>query len=80
MRYRKKPVEVEAILWDGTNTVELMDFVGPFNVAWFGNIPEIETLEGRMMVSKGDWVIIDAGGELYPCKPDVFDDVYEPVT
>ena len=40
---------------------------------------EIETLEGIMKANKGDWIIKGVKGELYPCKPDVFDMTYEKV-
>ena len=40
---------------------------------------EIETLEGIMKANKGDWIIRGVKGELYPCKPDVFDMTYEKV-
>jgi hypothetical protein len=39
----------------------------------------IATLEGDMMVSENDWVIKGVKGELYPCKPDIFEMTYEPV-
>lgn len=39
----------------------------------------IETLEGKMTVSPGDWIIRGVAGELYPCKPDIFAATYEPV-
>lgn len=40
---------------------------------------EIETLEGTMKANKGDWIIKGVKGELYPCKPDVFEMTYEKV-
>ena len=40
---------------------------------------EIETLEGTMKADKGDWIIRGVKGELYPCKPDVFEMTYEKV-
>ena len=40
---------------------------------------EIETLEGTMKADKGDWIIKGVKGELYPCKPDVFEMTYEKV-
>lgn len=39
----------------------------------------IETLEGRMHASPGDWIITGVNGEQYPCKPDVFEKTYESV-
>jgi len=41
---------------------------------------EIVTLEGRHLVSWGDYIIQGVQGELYPCKPDIFEKTYEPVT
>lgn len=40
---------------------------------------EIETLEGIMYASPGDWIITGVNGEKYPCKPDIFEKTYEPV-
>jgi hypothetical protein len=39
---------------------------------------EIQTLEGKMLASPGDWIIRGVKGELYPCKPDIFELTYEP--
>ena len=39
----------------------------------------IPTLEGLMVATEGDWIIRGIKGELYPCKPDIFDETYEPV-
>lgn len=39
----------------------------------------IQTLEGSLKASPGDWIITGIRGEEYPCKPDVFDKTYEPV-
>ena len=91
MRYRKKPVEVEAIQWDGINLSEIKDFVGEslickiYDCAWEVNEApvivelQIRTLEGNMSVSIGDYVIKGVQGEFYPCKPDIFEQTYEPV-
>ena len=40
----------------------------------------IETLEGVMHASQGDWIITGVNGEKYPCKPDIFEKTYEPVS
>ncbi len=40
----------------------------------------IETLEGTMHANVGDWIITGVHGEQYPCKPDIFEKTYEPVT
>jgi hypothetical protein len=39
----------------------------------------IETLEGRMHASPGDWIVVGVHGERYPVKPDIFEKTYEPV-
>lgn len=79
MKYRKKPVVIEAIRYR-TIRHELDSFC-PF-VAWSvedgWEIPYIITLEGRMRVDKDDWVIKGVKGEFYPCKPDIFELTYEP--
>lgn len=46
---------------------------GPFGIT-------IRTLEGDMTASPGDWIIRGVQGEFYPCKPDIFEATYEPVT
>ena len=41
---------------------------------------DIETLEGTMHANVGDWIITGVHGEQYPCKPDIFEKTYEPVS
>jgi hypothetical protein len=81
MKFRKKPVEIEAYC--------------PYNgkmPEWFekalcdGKIRErvsggfdIDTLEGVMYARVGDFIIKGVNGEFYPCKPDIFEKTYEPV-
>lgn len=84
-QYRKKPVTIEAIQFDGLNPTEIKDFVGEnCEVEIYDNevTPPvarivIHTLEGDMEVSKGDYVIKGVKGEFYPCKPDIFQQTYE---
>lgn len=79
MKYKKKPVVVEAVRWNGNNYKEVIDFAE--NKIWFdrlGNI-WIATLEGDMMAKKGDYIIKGVQGEFYPCKPDIFAETYEEV-
>jgi len=83
--WRKKPVEVWAMQWDGTTSGAL------HIIAWskgFNNARDIiavhedlviRTLEGDMTVSPGDYVIRGIKGEFYPCKPDIFEETYEAV-
>jgi len=88
MKFRKKPVEIEAIKYTGENVKECMSFGGPDGgICWGFNDPEkigggqliIETLEGDMLVSKGDWIIKGVKNEFYPCKPDIFEMSYEEI-
>lgn len=92
MKYRKKPVEVEAITFD-----ELVDhgrandpnIASGMPVAWEYNGHPIKyksddcylilTLEGVMQMGPSDMLITGVKGEIYPCKRDIFDATYEPV-
>lgn len=76
-KYRKKPVVIEAVQYDGSFP---LDFLGDSeNVYKAGNRTiAIETLEGTMRADVGDWIIRGVQGELYPCKPDIFEATYEP--
>ncbi len=82
-RFRKKPVVIEAILWDGDNIQQIKEFMYPAEpvyMAGFKNsddIVGIDTLEGRHVASKGDWIIKGVKGEFYPIKPDIFAETYE---
>jgi hypothetical protein len=84
-KYRKKPVVIEAIQWDGTNYQEVCDFVRERLVFEYTSSPPservlvIETLEGTMRAQAGDFIIRGVNGEYYPCKPDIFEKTYEPV-
>ena len=79
-RYIKKPVEIEAVLYDGTNHIEIEQF-GNGEIGYRTTSGElvISTLEGDMLVSVGDYVIKGIKGEFYPCKPDIFKDSYNEV-
>ena len=79
MKYRKKPAVGEAVLWNGDNYKEVIDFAE--NKIWFdalGNI-WIATLEGDMIAKKGDYIVKGVQGEFYPCNPDIFAETYEEV-
>lgn len=91
MKFRKKPVVIEAI-----QVEKRMDITAP---QWWADAiqsntailhgmgkftrdqpyVEIETLEGVMRADAGDWIIRGVKGEIYPCKPDIFDATYDPV-
>ena len=82
-RYRKKPVEIEAIQWDGDEaTVDVIfhwEIDPATSIALNGEHLHIATLEGDMRADVGDWIIRGVKGELYPCKPDIFAATYDPV-
>jgi hypothetical protein len=86
MKYRKKPVVVEATQWHthGDHSEVKPVYTHDINdehwkptllteSGWIG------TLEGEMRVSPGDWIITGIKGEHYPCKPDIFEQTYERV-
>ena len=75
-KYRKKPVIIEAIQWNGKNLSEIDNFVGG-SLKTEGSILVIHTLEGDMEASINDYIIKGVNGEFYPCKPDIFDKTYE---
>jgi hypothetical protein len=81
MKYRKKPVVIDAMQWTGKNTDEAMAFcLTKSSVARsYDNCLFIETREGEMRASVGDWIIRGVKGEHYPCKPDIFAETYEKV-
>lgn len=79
--YQKRPVQVEAIQFDGHNGRAILDFCGNRNAEWTSKTSlYIYTLEGDMHVSAGDYIIKGVAGEFYPCKPDIFAQTYELVT
>ena len=92
MKFRKKPVVIEAVQFtEAVRDAALFDdqplpdgvhraaatLHPPARKVWSASF-FIETLEGRMEVSVGDWVITGIKGERYPCKPDIFAATYEP--
>ena len=79
MKFRKKPVVIEAVQWTGKNLDEMHGFLNAHTLRYDGNFSlSIKTLEGTMMASPGDWIIRGVKGEFYPCKPDIFEASYEP--
>jgi hypothetical protein len=85
VKFRKKPVVIEAVQWIGTveSLHEVQKFSG-YQYTLSKSIPEVDTLEiytleGVMTASKGDWIIKGVQGEFYPCKPDIFEETYETV-
>jgi hypothetical protein len=79
-RYRKLPVEIDAVQFTGKNDAEVLAFC-PVAYDPEVNRPtlEIATLEGVMTAEVGDYIIRGVQGEFYPCKPDIFEQTYERV-
>ena len=79
-KFRKKPVVVEAVRWDGTNVCDIREFFDAFLMWHLNGCDEvrIETLEGIMSAHIGGWIIKGVKGEFYPCKPDIFEATYDP--
>ncbi len=87
MKYRKKPAVIEAMHYLGPVTPSVRAF-NAFDEWLKANQGDracrrdgadliIPTLEGEMRASPGDWIIRGVQGELYPCKPDIFEATYE---
>jgi hypothetical protein len=93
MKYRKKPVVIEAVQFDGNNIEELQEFCMVNAPSFFQAVdeedrdddPEItaqvwDKLHSTWVgVKDGQWIIKGIQGEFYPCDPDVFEATYEKV-
>ena len=85
-QYRKKPVVISAIQWDGSmaQAMVTIDEFTNSKALLLGEegsyLLEIATLKGDMIANPGDYIIKGVLGEFYPCKPDIFDQTYEEVT
>jgi hypothetical protein len=85
MKYRKRPVVISAVEWNGFNSADLIELangaqlpgetVDPFSI--IDGVLFIATLEGTMRAERGDWIIRGVKDELYPCKPEIFAATYE---
>lgn len=93
-KYRKKPVVIEAIKWNGANEHQIREFVGnpmlrvsrpPSQFELDYDLTDeminifIPTLEGEMRANRNDYIIKGVKGEFYPCKPDIFEATYEKI-
>lgn len=79
----KKPIEIQAVQWTGDNYDEIEAFASEFYVEQSDIYPTklvVHTLESDIYASLGDWIIRGVSGEFYPCKPDIFEQIYEEVT
>lgn len=90
MKYRKKPVVIEAFEWTGghdqtEDPVWIVKAMKSGDVTVgevpgiYGKVLRIKTLEGTMEAMPGDYIIQGIQGEIYPCKPDIFEATYERV-
>jgi len=89
MKYRKKPVVIEALQLRWDTWSDMCDFVdvgrlrdGKPEAFYLNNDNQtlamhIPTLEGVMTAQENDWIIKGVQGEFYPCKPDIFEATYE---
>lgn len=85
-KYRKKPIVVEAIQWNGVNRGEVEMFCGHNNVEFKVEILSgstlglqliVKALEGDMVANRGDYIIKGICGEFYSCKEEIFEKTYE---
>ena len=87
MRYRKKPVIIEAMQLTRRYADVVLTFIGRDKVAGFNLgefredecFIEIETPGGIITAQEGDYIICGIVGDFYPCKPDIFEANYEPI-
>jgi hypothetical protein len=91
VKYRKKPVVIEAVQWNGNDHREMYNFltgdvdgyIQPSGSNFYIDHNKvkggliIKTLEGEHIASIGDYIIKGVNGEFYPCKPDIFEKTYE---
>ena len=81
-KFRKKPVVIEAVQWDGFAGTATA-FIGKCGTDWWfdgGSIRIIiPTMEGNHVGQVGDWIIKGVKGEFYPCKSEIFAATYEPI-
>lgn len=85
-KFRKKPIEIEAWHWDAPwgekeqpAWMALVEYSKALGGPGLHGRIVIETLEGTMYADYGDWIIRGVKGELYPCKPDIFEKTYDPL-
>ncbi len=82
-KFRKKPVVIEAVRLPLDQTQECPEWfirAGAEGMIWIEDDGKhrIKTLEGIMLTGIDDWIIQGVKGEIYPCKPDIFEATYEP--
>lgn len=82
-KYTKKPVTIEAVQWTGKNRTEILKFCTDGYVSYENGSTEpilkIQTLEGLMTATVGDYIIKGIKNEFYPCKENIFLLTYDQV-
>lgn len=82
-KFKKKPVIIEAVRWDGNRVSKVTNWISKALeenvIIRYGNEVKISTLEGIMTACAGDYIIKGVNGEIYPCKPDIFNKTYDVV-
>lgn len=81
-KFRKKPIVIRAAQWNGKTLQDAIQLIRELGADEIPSLKQngsllIDTLEGEMECRKGDWLIKGVQGELYPCKPDIFEATYE---
>jgi hypothetical protein len=82
MKYKARPVIIEAVQWTGENHNEISEFLGremEESHDCYGVTFTIGTIEGTLIARVGDYIIKGTKGEYYPCKPDIFKEKYEQI-
>lgn len=87
MKYRKKPIVIEAIQLTAENLEEIREFCGQaaqsIDMTYYFDKPVIRlhlmTLEGRTTAKEGDYIIKGIKGEVYPCNEEIFAETYDAV-
>lgn len=80
-KFRKKPVEIDAVLFDGTydSFIKIQELAPQHHIRFENSKLHISTLEGIMEAKPGDYIIRGIAGELYPCDQLIFRLTYEPI-
>lgn len=81
MKYRRKPVVIDAIQWTGDNYADVFEFTEGYAYPTkpHSDTLGVTTLEGEVIAKKGCYIIRGVNGEYYPCQEDIFNKTYEPV-
>jgi hypothetical protein len=85
MKFRKKPVVIEAVQWNGDNLAQLQDWGAPVTILpatdmqslIVGTLEDGPNCEAVHVATMHDWIIKGVNGEFYPCKPDIFAKTYD---